>query len=143
MHTVKMHRELDADSEFAFAMVAFAGPAPSELTRFMATHPAVGARISMDDAPAPRSRLSWLRSQLAACDVPPGAFAVISDLRSDDEINELRWFGNATVFQLGHMPPPGVTQPLPILIPEQPEAFYGCLQACVDPLAAFAPRAAV
>ena len=126
-------------SRYDFAVVAFAGAWPAALSDFVEGHPAVAAVVSLDRADQGSPRVPWLRRRLASCSVPPGRFAVVGGVGTDDEVDELVKSANATVFQVGPEPPPGIRQPLPLLFPDEPDSFLGCLQACVDPLAAYGP----
>lgn len=129
---------LDAQSAYPFPVVAFAGKADPYLLQFMHSHPGVARVIALDHA-CPDQRLSWLRRELDQCRQLSGTYVVVIGLEHDEEVNELRWYANATVFQLGSEPPSGVRQVLPQLHPSQPDSFLGCLNACVDPLASFGP----
>ena len=126
----------DAQAAYPFPVVGFVGEPDNTLLAYFEAHPGVACVLTLQGDPDQRMR--HLYGQLDRCRTLAGTFVVVLGLKTDREVDELRWRTDAVVFSVG--PAPEITQVLPELHPSRPDSFYGCLSACIDPCAGFGPN---
>ena len=139
---------LDPTSPYTYPIVGFVGMQHDAVVAFLQTQQSVGRILDMrqfdrqfedvvqsfDERALRTLRLSWLRNALRKWngEQQAGLFTVVAHLRTDAEVDELRWHARAPVFQVGGRPE-SIGQRLPRLHPDRPASFYGTLKACIDP----------